>query len=469
MKLSHAITLSLVLSLVGCTSADTPSLSVVPEGPYTADWPSLAKHTPAPEWFRDAKFGIYFHWGVYSVPAFGSEWYPRQMHLTNTAEYRHHLDIWGDPAEFGYHDFVPMFTAENFDAEAWAALFEEAGARFAGPVAEHHDGFSMWASGLTPWNVMDKGPNRDITGEIATAVRARGMRLFTSFHHARNNQHQIIRDGYLSWTGHYPRVVGWPTVSEDPELVMLYGNLPRDRFLDLWLGKLAEVIDTYEPDIIWFDSWLDEIPVKTRQQFSAYYLNRADEWGREVVITRKQEDLPLDYTVRDIEKGRMREATEEVWLTDDTISRGSWCYTTGLEIKPASQVLHSLIDIVSKNGVLVLNVSPMADGTIPDNQQAVLRAMGHWLGINGEAIYGTRPWRTFGEGPTDRELPEGHFGGVADPEEGYTPADIRYTMAKDGGGTLCNRARLARGRRGSAARCVYRAPHDPRDHLARLG
>jgi alpha-L-fucosidase len=160
---------------------------------YKADWKSLRKHNPAPEWFRDAKFGIYFHWGVYSVPAFANEWYPRNMHNKNSGEYKHHVQKYGEPTEFGYHNFVPMFKAEKFNADEWAELFEKAGARFAGLVAEHHDGFSMWDSDLTPWNAMDTGPKRDIVGELATAIRKRGMRFVTTFHHARNNLYQIER------------------------------------------------------------------------------------------------------------------------------------------------------------------------------------------------------------------------------------------------------------------------------------
>jgi alpha-L-fucosidase len=423
---------AMITVLFACTPAEQAENEMAPEGPYVAEWESLKQHEAAPEWFQDAKFGIYFHWGVYSVPAYGSEWYPRFMHIKDSSVHKHHVEKYGDPSEFGYHDFVPMFKAENFDAEQWAALFDQAGAKFAGPVAEHHDGFAMWASDLTPWNAADKGPGRDITGEIAKAIRARGMKLFVSFHHARNNQHQKTVDGYLRWTGHYEREPGWPTVSEDPELRMLYGNLPRSEFLDLWQKKLEEVIDKYQPEVIWFDSWLDEIPVKDRQNFSAYYLNRAAEWGKDVVITRKQGDLPLDYTVHDIEKGRMKDVTGETWLADDTISKGSWCYTENLTIKSSATVLHSLIDIVSKNGVLVLNVSPMANGSIPENQQNVLKDMGAWLEVNGEAIYSTRPWTVFGEGPTDKELPEGQFGGVTDPEGGYTAQDIRFTKSKDG-------------------------------------
>lgn len=401
---------------------------VVAAGPWKADLEGLRAHDAAPEWFRDAKFGIYFHWGVYSVPAFGNEWYPRNMHRRGSAEAQHHAERWGDPAEFGYHDFVPLFTAEHFDADEWAELFESAGARFAGPVAEHHDGYAMWASEVTPWNCADTGPHRDLTGELAAALRARDIKLVATFHHARNSQHQVLRDGELVWTGHYPRVEGWPTVSEDPRLRLLYGNLSRQDFLDRWLAKLVEVIDGYRPDLIWFDSWLDEIPAKEQAEFLAYYFDRAAEWGKEVVVTAKQRDLPHEIAVEDFEKGRLDRLADYAWLTDDTISLGSWCYTDDLEIKSLREVLHVLVDIVSKNGCLLLNVSPKGDGTIPADQRAVLEGLGEWLAANGEAIYDTRPWLVHGEGPT-RLGRSGHFVGHLE----YGARDVRYTRSKDGG------------------------------------
>jgi len=395
---------------------------------YSADWDSLKKHEPAPEWFRDAKFGVYFHWGVYSVPAFGSEWYPRNMHIKKNREYKHHVETYGDPTEFGYADFVPRFKAEKFDADEWAKLFQKAGARFAGPVAEHHDGFSMWDSDWTPWNAKDMGPRRDIMGELAKAIRKRDMKLVATFHHARNSLWQ--KDG--KWTGHYQYVKqDFPSLLNDPKETILYGYMPREKFVEMWRGKLFEVIDNYRPDLIWFDSWLDEIPEKARQEFSAYYLNRADEWGKEVAIVRKQNDLPIEFTVLDLEKGRMNELTENAWLTDDTISLGSWCYTQDLRIKPLRQVLHVLIDIVSKNGQLLLNISPKADGTIPTEQKAVLLGIGAWLDTCGEAIYETRPWIAFGEGPT--RLKQG--GGFVHRQGGYlqySAEDIRFTRSKDG-------------------------------------
>ena len=421
--------LVLIALLAACTGPRSPEVTE-PET-YSPDWESLAKHQASPEWFQDAKLGIYFHWGVYSVPAYGSEWYPRNMHFENHDIYKHHLETYGHPSEFGYHDFVPMFRAEYFDAEEWADLFQKAGARFAGPVAEHHDGFSMWDSEVTPWNVADMGPKKDITGELATALRKRDIKLITTFHHAKQLQRfdstetGSRTEGYA--LSHYPFFEGMPTTSDDEKLKYIYGNIPEDQWLEeIWYGKLKEVIDKYQPDIIWFDYVLDQIPEEYRQKFSAYYLNEAEKWDKEVVIVRKQEDLPINYTVDDLEKSRKNRIGAEPWMTDETISKGSWCYTENLEIKGSADVLHVLIDIVSKNGVLLLNVSPKADGTIPDNQKQVLIDMGAWLDAYGESIYDTRPWYTFGEGPTKE--PEGHFKHHQEfLKIKYSWKDVRYT------------------------------------------
>ncbi len=398
---------------------------------YEPSWESLEKHEAAPDWFRDAKFGIYFHWGVYSVPAFGNEWYPRWMHFEGTDIYEHHLAHYGHPSVFGYHDFVPMFKAENFNAEEWADLFVKAGARFAGPVAEHHDGFAMWDSKATPWNAKQMGPKRDITGELEEAIRQRGMRFITTFHHAKQLQrHDSIPedpDGEKYRFSHYPFFKGMPPSSDDEKLKYLYGNIPEEQWLEeVWLAKLKEVIDQYRPDIMWFDYMLNRIPDTIRQEYCAYYLNEAEKWKKDVVIVRKQDDLPLAFTVEDLEKSRKNNISQVPWMTDETISKGSWCYTEDLEIKESKDILHVLIDIVSKNGVLLLNISPKADGTIPDVQQQVLLDIGAWLDKYGEAIYGTRPWYTFGEGPTVQ--PEGHFKYHMDfLKIVYSSDDVRYT------------------------------------------
>ncbi len=411
----------------GLTSAEV-TVQCRPAVTYTANWKSLKNHNPAPDWFRDAKFGIYFHWGVYSVPAFANEWYPRNMHDRSSEEYKHHVQKYGEPTKFGYHDFVPMFKAERFNADEWAELFEKAGARFAGLVAEHHDGFSMWDSDLTAWNAMDTGPKRDITGELAKAIRKRGMKFVTTFHHARNNLHQIEISGQKRWTGHFQFVKKYfPSLLDDSNRAILYGYIPREKFLEMWKGKLIEVIDKYQPDLMYFDSWLNEIPDEYKMQYLAYYFNKANQLDKEVVVTFKQNDLPREVGVEDYEKGRANRLTKFVWLTDDTISKGSWCYTENLQIKNAAEILHTLIDIVSKNGQLMLNISPRADGTIPDTQKQVLLGIGDWMKKYGEAIYETRPFVDFGEGPT-RLRTDGQFVKM---EGGYTAQDIRYTRRGD--------------------------------------
>ena len=397
--------------------------------PYQADLESLKKHNDAPEWFRDAKLGIYFHWGVYSVPAYGSEWYPRNMHNKKHSHYKHHVETYGQPTDFGYHDFVPMFKAEKFDPAQWAELFKKAGARFAGPVAEHHDGFSMWDSRHTPWNSVDKGPKRDITGALGKAIRKQNMRFITTFHHARNSLWEKTPG---KWVGHYSHVkTNYPSILDDPENAILYGYMPREKFVQMWKDKLTEVIDNYQPDIMWFDGWLNGIPEKTRFEFAAYYFNKAQKWGKEVVIVRKQNDLPIEFSVLDHEKTRKIGASRRVWMTDDTISTGSWCYTNNLKIKSTAKVIHALADTVSKNGVVLLNVSPMADGTIPNDQQKVLLELGDWLKTNGQAIYDTRPWITYGEGPIKEPT-----GGFRERKKfmnlKYSAKDIRYTASKDG-------------------------------------
>jgi len=414
----------LLIVMVFCFCAF--GLSKTKAEPYQANWESLRKHKVAPEWFRDAKFGIYFCWGVYSVPAFGTEWYPRTMHLKDKPEYRHHMKKYGDPSEFGYPDFVPMFKAEKFDPDEWADLFARAGARFAGPIAEHCDGFAMWETKLTPWNAKDMGPKRDIVGEMAKAIRKHNMKFITTFHHTWNH---LWEDNPGRWGNYFIGVKrNFPSLLENPKRAIMYGDMPRDKFVKFWKDKIIEVIDKYQPDLVWFDNELDKIPEQARMECLAYYFNKADSWNKEVLVTFKFKDLPKDVAVEDYEKGRLDRLTEDPWLTDDTIAWGkSWSYTETLEIKSSRAVLHILIDIVSKNGQLLLCLAPKADGTIPNNQRQVLLDMGDWLKVNGEAIYSTRPWRVFGQGPT-RMKKSGHFVGRLD----YTAKDVRFTRSKDG-------------------------------------
>lgn len=414
----------------------------ITEGPFKPTVASLRQHNAAPEWFRDAKLGIYAHWGIYSVPAFGDEWYPSWMWMKDwpaypkaAKYYEYHMKHYGGPKKFPYHKFADLFTAEKFDAEEWAELYQKAGARFAGPVAEHSDGYAMWDSDVTPWNVMDTGPKRDITGELAVALRKRGLKFMGSFHHDRHvqryagtldiTQRNEDKAGNHGWDSHYPWVKGLATSSTDEKLKHLYGNMPEEEWLrEHWLGTVKEFSEKYDPDLIWFDAWLDRIPASYRLCMSADFLNNAVANGNadQVMFVHKQQDLPTLWSVEDFEKGRLDRMSELPWLTDDTISYGSWSYTQDLKIKSTRQVLHEFIDIVSKNGQLLLNISPKADGSIPQDQKDVLLGMGAWLERNGEAIYETRPWKVYGEGPT-KMYNSGRF----TKEVPYTPEDVRFT------------------------------------------
>ena len=398
---------------------------------YTADWPSLAKHEAAPEWFADAKLGIYFTWGVYTVPAFYSEWYPWHMYRSDGhVVEQYHREHFGDPRKFNYHDFVPMFTAQQFDAPDWAKLFKETGARFAGPCAQHHDGFAMWKSAVNPWNSYDRGPKRDITGELAKAIKAEGLRFITTFHHARNRQRYA--DDPAHWGGynsHFTYHPDFATSSTNPVLAKLYGNLPEREFNEYWFAQLKEVVDQYSPDIVWFDSWLNLIPEEYRKRFVAYYLNEARRKQQEVVLCYKQNDLPHEVGVLDIEQGGKTDLSESVWLTDVTLSLQSWSYVNGQQYKPAALVLRNMIDVWSKNGIVLLNISPTKDGIIPEEQRTILREIGRWLSQHAEAVYGTRPFDYYGFGNAKAEA--GHFGGQAATTE-YTAQDGRFLRSKDG-------------------------------------
>lgn len=423
-KLNYSIALAALL-FCGCGNKEKP-ITVSEE---IVDWNSIKRENTMPEWLYDAKFGMYFTWGVYSVPEYDTEWYPRSMYIKGNKVFDYHKKTYGDQSEFGYHDFVPMFTADKFNSEEWAALAQEAGARFVGPIAEHHDGFSMWASKINPWNANDMGPHKDIVGEMSKSVRKRGMKFFVSFHHARLLQRNAKEDNGGGYDSHFIYDKAWHTSSTDPKLRLLYGNMDENEFNDYWFGKLKEVVDAYSPDFLYFDSWLNLIPENYRYKFCSYYFEHAKNEGQEVAVSYKQNDLPIEVGVHDIEKGGHMEVFKPAWMSDDTVCFGSWSYVKDQQVKPAEMVLHSLIDIVSKNGILLLNASPRADGSIPDEQQQVLRKIGAWLKVNGEAIYGSRPWWIHGGGPTMAQA-NTHGGMVT--TNTYTSKDFRYTQSKDG-------------------------------------
>ena len=403
---------------------------VARRGPFQPDWKSLAQFQ-TPQWYQDAKFGIFIHWGAYSVPAFGSEWYPRNMYKADQPEFAHHVQRYGSQKDFGYKELIALFKAERFDPQQWAELFQAAGARYVIPVAEHHDGFPMYASDLTEWSAAAKGPKRDVIGELAEAIRDAGLVFGASSHRAEHwwfFDHGMRFDSDVRDESH--AALYGPAANQ--RVAENQSEPPDQEFLDDWLLRSCEIVDKYQPSVVYFDWWICQPAFQPYlKRFAAYYYNRGAEWGREVAINFKEwegQSFPESTGVFDIERGQSADIRPQFWQTDTSVSKNSWGYIEGHDYRDANSIIDDLVDIVSKNGTLLLNIGPKADGTIPLEEERLLREVGAWLAVNGEAIYGTRPWRQFGEGPT--EVVAGSFADVKRPE--FTAEDFRFTISADG-------------------------------------
>lgn len=402
---------------------------VIERGPYQDNWDSLSQYQ-VPKWYKNAKFGIFIHWGVYSVPAFGNEWYSRNMYIPDHREYQHHIDTYGPHKDFGYKDFVPMFKAEKFDSDKWAELFAKSGAKYVVPVCEHHDGFQMYKSEISHWNAYEMGPKRDVVGNLKKSVEDKGLTLGASTH----------RFEHWFFMGHgkdfdsdvkEPLQRGdfyWPAMAEPENTYDLTSEpWPTQEYIEDWLVRTCELIDNYRPKVLYFDWWIHHVSLKKYlQKLTAYYYNRAAEWGEEVVICYKHDAFLFGTAVPDVERGQFADIKPYYWQTDTSINLNSWCYTdNNNNFRDAKGLIQDLVDIVSKNGNLLLNVGPKADGTITEDEQRVLTEIGDWLSVNGEAIYESSTYRVAAEGPT--QIVEGQFADGNKKE--FTSEDFRFTVA----------------------------------------
>ncbi len=408
---------------------------------YTPDWENLKQHKAAPEWFADAKLGIYFHWGIYSVPAIDSEWYGRWMYVPDRDStmwggktYKRHRKEYGE--DFHYHDFIPMWEAPNFDAKQWVDLFEGMGAKFIGSIAEHHDGFSLWESQCNEWNSVNMGPGINVVKAIANEARERNLKFMATFHHGFHTMfYPKPENSFTRPVSTYQFVYKDCKVPQSPKYKKLYGNMDYEEEQDLWLAKLDEVIDEFCPDYIWMDFGQRFIQEKYRKQFLADYFNKAAEVGKEVVVNTKGEFFPTDLAVVNVERATMEDITPEVWITDFILG-GGWCYTKNnrVAINPG-KAIRMLAEVVSKNGVMLLSAGPMPDGTIPEEQVKAMEGIGRWMKLYGESIYETRPFVAFGEGTTELKRDPAdawnEYGAIKKGLDKLNAADIRYTRKKN--------------------------------------
>ena len=415
---------------------------------FESNWDSLSKQ-PIPEWLKDAKFGVYTHWGVYSVPAHGGPDYVKNLYggpeKDSKGVYEYHVKKYGEIKDFGYTDFIPMFTAPKFNADEWVGLMHEAGAKFGGICLVHHDGFCLWDSKYTRWDSKDMGPKRDIYGEIAKAVRKYDdMKLLATFHHGRTfgyasgglRDNDITEEMRNEWDLFDPAYADFFRGE-------LTGGIAEE-FGDEWYSKVTEVIDTYNPDAIWFDGLRGAMGHNHPSEDQvlgaiSHYFNQAEKKGQGVTICNKHAgtfNFPDSFGLRCYENGR--EMPEDVgpWFLIDRAIGYPWSYVNDKTYRDGPDYhTRSLIDLVSRGGVFLLSLTPKGDGSIPIREQEIMRGIGKWMKVNSEAIHSTRPWKVYAEGPTKLLDMKKTNKGVYKPGWNYrrefVAQDIRFTRSKD--------------------------------------
>ena len=420
-------------ALLACvTLGATLCTAVAAAGParFKPDAESLSTYT-APDWFRDAKFGIWSHWGPQSVPRAG-DWYARNMYMQGSPQYEHHLKHYGHPVKAGYKDIIPLWKAEKFDPEALIALYKQAGARYFVSMGVHHDNFDLWDSKHHRWNATKMGPRRDIVGAWRDAALRAGLRFGVSEH---------LGASYSWLAPSHGRDQAGPQQGAaydgaDPAYADLYHPAHQEPYANSdswyaknpawhrqWYDRISDLVTRYQPDLLYTDGGIPFGAVGRTLVADFYNGNMAAHQGKlEAVYNHKDigsGEFLRKAGVQDVERGVMEGINPLPWQTDTSI--GDWFYSEGYQYKKTADVVYMLADIVSKNGNLLLNIVQYPDGSLPPECRQFVVEMAAWMRVNGDAIYGTRPWKIFGEGPTKAE--SGHF----KENTAYTPADIRFT------------------------------------------
>jgi alpha-L-fucosidase len=430
-----------------------PMVSPLPNlagtGPYHPTWGSLLQYE-TPDWYRDAKFGIWAAWSPQNVPEAG-DWYARNMYIEGSRHNKYHVEHFGPPSRFGYKELCQQWTLLNWDPDALIDRYSNAGARLFLIMANHHDGYDTWNSRHQPWNVMNFGPHRDVVGRWATAARRRNLRIGVTVHQARNwwwlqVAHGADKTGPLSGipydgqlTASEGKQAWWQ--GKDPQL--LYGvkhsknALPDASYVQNFYNRTRDLIDQHDPDLLYFDNALFPLGWGGMNIGAYFYNHNKQTHGGRVEAIINIKNVPDKYAkavVADYERGLTSKIMPYPWQSETCI--GDWHYDRTLYEKPGEfggylpprDVIHWLIDTVSKNGTFILSVPGKPDGTIDSKEIAVLDGIADWMRTNGEAIYATRPWKVYGEGPDT--VKEGSFQGRSVSSLGEK--DIRFTRNKAG-------------------------------------
>jgi alpha-L-fucosidase len=424
-------------------------------GPYQASWDSL-KQYQTPEWFRDAKFGIWAHWSAQCVPEQG-DWYARRMYIPGDADYKYQVEHYGHPSQFGFKDIDHLWHAENWDPKKLIALYKRAGAKYFVALANHHDNFDCWNSKYQSWNSVNVGPHKDIVGTWAKEARKAGLRFGVTVHASRAwSWFEVAQgadtsgplagvpyDGKLTkadgkgkwWDGLDPQDLYAQSHAPGKKLDWSWNaakgsSTPDQAYIDKFYNRTIDLIDTYKPDLLYFDDTvLPFYPISdVGLNIAAHFYNSSIRWhGRNeaVMNTKGLNEAQRQCLVWDIERGRSDQIEPFVWQTDTCI--GDWHYRRSLFLqhryKSTATVIQMLADIVSKNGNLLLNIPVRGDGTIDQDEIDCVEGIAKWMKINGESIFGTRPWKTYGEGRVEAKA--GNFN--ENKAKGYTAEDIRFT------------------------------------------
>ncbi len=396
---------------------------VVAKGPFAPDDTSLAQYR-YPDWFRDAKLGFWAHWGPQSVPMFG-DWYARHMYRQGHKQYQDHLEHYGHPTKHGWKDVIPLWKAEKWDPARLMALYRKAGARYFVSMGVHHDNFDLWDSKFHRWNAVLMGPHRDVVGEWQKAAKAEGLPFGVSEHlgasftwwqesHGSDKTGPLAGVAYDGAEAQYADLYHPPAAPGDDKWYSTNPAWHRE-----WFARIQDLVDHYRPDLLYTDGGVPFGNETGRSLIAHLYNSSAARHGGrpQVVYTCKQESK--GRWVQDVERGVLQGISPYPWQTDTSI--GDWFYNREWKYRPVQWVIHMLVDVVSKNGNLLINVVQRPDGTLDPEVEKMLAQMADWIAVNGEAIYGTLPWTTFGEGPVRAE------GGAFKEDAAFTAEDVRFT------------------------------------------